>query len=348
MDSRRTKKTAIKRVRSYNSSGQDNQKTTMPTTIRTVKRTKLQINQKVFPYVSVHDYDSDNFAVSKNNHKKASEWVVGSEPDDLEAISREDGSLPMEYRLMVAMLLEAKYGNCERFKNIEFVTEFTEYFKNSDEYSIIDLFKNQSQNIKDLYETLNRYPTADYVDGVNYEIHLYRGFDGSRYELLLENMPKEVGKTYTTPTFLSTSVLKNTGLRFAYDNGIVWKIVIPKRNLGKFNYTNLSDKDVDIRDESNTNEAEILLNMGAKLKLKDIKEIENEKYIIPQFMGTSMTRYKTYTLYTFEFMGYEQTKKIQPIIQNTRDKIMSCFEEINPDQRTISGKKRKTKKRKMK
>lgn len=34
MDSRRTKKTAIKRGRSYNSSGQDNQTTPMPTTIK--------------------------------------------------------------------------------------------------------------------------------------------------------------------------------------------------------------------------------------------------------------------------------------------------------------------------
>jgi hypothetical protein len=264
--------------------------------------------------------------VRTKKHNKVLLWTAGNDPDDLEAIT-EDGKIPMDYKVMISILLNYFYGKCDTLLDNEVINPYKEYF------TLNDLFINQIKHIQWLYKTLNLYPSAsDYTDK---ELNIYRGFDSERYELLLENMP-EIGDRYVTPTFLSTSLLKNTAKRFTkVDNGTIWKINIPKEKLGLFKYTNLSEKDIDVDNKSNTDEAEILLNMGTILRLDSIDEREKDKVLIPQNMDNpielDMNNYKQYN---FTFIGYDERINTNDILTE----VTKCLE----PRTKVYGKKKQT------
>ena len=232
-------------------------------------------------------------------HQEVLLWTAGNDPDDLEALT-EDGKIPMDYKVMISILLNYHYGNCNTLLDNEVINPYKESFV------LKNLFVNQIKHIQWLYKTLPLYPLAsNYTDN---EFNIYRGFYSDRYKLLLDNIPKKIGDEYITPTFLSTSLLKNTAKRFTeFDNGAIWKINIPKNKLGVFKYTNLSEKDIDINNKLNTDEAELLLNMGTKLRLDSIEEVEKDTVIIPQSMDNSIEHDITnYTQYNFTFIGYDE------------------------------------------
>lgn len=266
-------------------------------------------------------------------HNEVLLWTAGNDPDDLEELT-EDGKIPMDYKVMISILLNYHYGNCNTLLDNEVINPYKDVF------TLNDLFKNQIKHIQWLYKTLPLYPSAS--NYTNNEFNIYRGFYSDRYKLLLDNIP-EIGNTYITPTFLSTSLLKNTAKRFTeFDNGAIWKINIPKNKLGVFKYTNLSEKDIDINNKLNTDEAELLLNMGTKLRLDSIEEVKKDTVIIPQFipqfipqnMDNSIERDITnYTQYNFTFIGYDEKIDTDDILT----KVKKCL-----DPTTVFGKKKRT------
>jgi len=156
---------------------------------------------------------------------------------------------------------------------------------------------------------------------------LYRGFQYDRYSgffHILDHDNLKINSIITTPTFLSTTVIKYTALFFIrsslyevqgvdINKTIMWKIKIPNDKLMDFPYTYLG-KNVNLNklkkfnnpnfnDETfinkfiNDYECEFLLNIGASLKLTSIKY----KSINDKLFGKL-----NFKLLTFEFLGYDK------------------------------------------
>lgn len=151
-------------------------------------------------------------------------------------------------------------------------------------------------NIIKLYKTLKKVPTIIRPK----DLYIYRGFNYDRYKLLfkfINNDNIKVNSLITTPTFLSTSVIKDVMFRFVsynknYNKNILWKIIVPHKKLQIFNYVYLGDN-VNLKTlnkNSLQKESEILLNIGAVLKCIKIKKIYHLN--------------KIYKHYTYEFVEW--------------------------------------------
>ena len=160
----------------------------------------------------------------------------------------------------------------------------------------------------------------------NKTMTLYRGFQYDRYAgffKLIDNVNIKIGDTITTPVFLSTSLIQKVATLFTRSSvnekedssrkrTIMWKITIPHHLLPPFQYTylgnniNINKIDWDslnfdkIDDNFDTEfiskfETEILLNFGASLRCLSITK-EN--------FNDNLLGKMRYTLYHFEFLGY--------------------------------------------
>ena len=266
-----------------------------------------------------------NLDVSLNT----TEWVDDTDYDDLYSISvkNSDGkliSIPIEYKVIISFLIKFSLPNCSSLiRQDSIIKDYLDEndVSNSNTNNLEGRFeplKIQLENIKRLYHNLKSYPSAN--EYVSNDIILYRGFNKTRYDDMIKSLNIKLDSTIITPTFLSTSVFSNTAFRFATDNYIVWKIIVPKNKLKIFNYTFLSDSIIDI-DNLDLGEAEILLNMGAKLNCIKIEKNYKKNYLVPQLNGSEIEASKVCTLMTFEFKGWEN--KSNQIFSN----MYKCLEE---------------------
>jgi hypothetical protein len=159
----------------------------------------------------------------------------------------------------------------------------------------------------------------------NKTLTLYRGFQYDRYGgffKLIDNPNIKIGDTITTPVFLSTTLIQKVATLFTRSSvnekdscskrTIMWKITIPHHLLLHFQYTylgnNININKIDWNKLNFNNidgdfdkmfiskfETEILLNLGASLKCLSITKEKLDDNLLGKMK---------YTLYHFEFLGY--------------------------------------------
>lgn len=160
----------------------------------------------------------------------------------------------------------------------------------------------------------------------NKSMTVYRGFQYDRYAgffKLIDNPNIKKEDIITTPVFLSTTLIQNVATFFTRSNvnekedssrkrTIMWKITIPHHLLPQFHYTYLGNN-ININkinwNKLNLNkiddnfdtlfiseyETEILLNFGASLRCLSITK---------EYFNNNLFGKMKYTLYHFEFLGY--------------------------------------------
>lgn len=224
-----------------------------------------------------------------------------------------------------------------------FILQYINYGTESVSKTYNECLLIQIENISKLYDLLisSKYPsfTNFYSDKIyklsNKDLCLYRGFSGNTniyIDLIESRFTVRKGSTtvITTPFFLSTSVVKYVAIRFVdprhdipIEKKILWKIIVPNRFLNTFKYI-YYDKGINL-DEINENDSftenELLLNIGAKLKLISITQEIDQIY---HYNGSN--RKKSYTLYTYEFIGWSRT-----YITNLHNKLEFFKEALNND-----------------
>lgn len=202
-------------------------------------------------------------------------------------------NIRLNYKFINEILLEFNY-------NIPNITSIYEKYTDTEKSYIQGLIKYIKENnetpqnihlIKQVFityadliiYTYNNYFTT-FISLENYfqqsiqfynvkQLTLYRGFNYDRYKLLLDATEKiNIGETFNTGCFLSTSIYKHTAIKFIPPNNeikIIWKINIKPDKYQKFYYSYLSNSCYDYIDfdDISGKEVEFLLNINAKLQL---------------------------------------------------------------------------------
>jgi hypothetical protein len=181
----------------------------------------------------------------------------------------------------------------------------------------------------------------------NNHILLYRGFNYLRYKPLIDDIQNvQIGDIYITPTFLSTTVLEKIAVTFVssdkeIENNILWCIRVNGEFFKQLQYSYLGDDIMNIFNlemiiDTNNYESEILLNFGAQLKLTNIHKINNVTYTYKNIQIIN----KSYTLYEFDFVGYNYHQS-ESILNKVTD-LKTCLEksEFSVTSKTTTSKKR--------
>jgi len=252
------------------------------------------IPQSIFPPVRVSGVNT-RYSNSRNTIKIANLWRDDTDIDDLiEMTTIENGIIkqfPIDYRSIVALLIvynnnKNKMEFSYRFNNNEVLLEYKKEIEENSDYLYSEIIKEIILNAQLLYLTLHTYQNTNNILISDKCIRLYRGFNLDRYNVFLNNIKVSKGRgiitkpinklrineIINTTTFLSTTIDKNTSLRFASldsDNiGIIWQIIVMPEYFKKFNYTYLgNDTSIIIENNPNLYEAEILLNLNAKFEI---------------------------------------------------------------------------------
>ena len=264
------------------------------------------------------------------------EWKREDDPYDYFDLKKRDGFYRLNYIIITYLLLNQQQLFLNYFTKYEFlefvrngnifyeqnmkVKEYEKYMK-LDGIDINTFILEQFKNMQILCNSLMKKLPMCYavVDMPRYtkrrqkkeKIILFRGFNYPRYKKMLHNI--YIDKVITTETFLSTSIQEMIAIKYAFnydkdvDKHIIWKIIIDEDMFDIFNYTFISEPfnlkdDLDTLMANQNIECEFILNMGALLKCVDIN-------VIYDFPGYYMTGYnipaKSYTEYTFKFMGWD-------------------------------------------
>ena len=247
--------------------------------------------------------------------ERVREWKFDTDVDDLFDMAEEnaDGTLniQIDYKVVTNILLSI-YGNVPAKENEAIV----EYLEEATEQGVdhMDAINAQLNNIVYLYNELNNFKTVDYND---LPFALYRGFRTNTALPLFARLKREnkmkIGSYVHIPTFMSTSMIEETSLRFTGDNYILWKIIVPVDKMNIFKYTNISDADYNILGNFDlfNSEAEILINIGTTLKCIDIINSYTSNYRFPKADGTFEIKTKKCQLYVYEFVGYKDVDVIE-------------------------------------
>ena len=247
------------------------------------------------------DYDFDDFFETYGVYK--------SPAYNTRKRAREDAKT-INYKVIVSIILNCLSNT--PFSEDDILSEFIEQASYEDGYrDDLSPIEQQIKNIAYLYNVMNKWITARKI-GISSPITIYRGFKKYRYEKLfelpltpsgntLENINE--GEIITIPTFLSTSVVRNSALRFATNDYFFWEIFIPEDMLSVFKYVYLGDE-VDL-DSDNLKESEILLNIGTQLRYISSEVMENT---LTRPLITGKTKLDTVNciIQRFEFVGYSK------------------------------------------
>jgi hypothetical protein len=292
------------------------------------------------------DYDFDDFFEAYGVYK--------SQTYNTRKRAREDAKT-INYKVIVSIIL-----NClskTPFSEDDILSEFIEQASYEDDY-IGDLspIEQQIKNIDYLYNVMNKWITARKI-GLSSPITIYRGFNYTRYEKLfklpltssgstLENINE--GEIITIPTFLSTSVVRNSALRFASRNSFFWEIFIPEDKLSVFKYVYLGDE-VDL-DSDKLKESEILLNIGTQLKYINSEVTENT-VITPLLNGKTKLDTINCVIQRFEFVGYSDKVNLSYLDEclllnlNKKRRLEGEYGQLRKKSKKKKTKKKKAKKR---
>jgi hypothetical protein len=273
--------------------------------------------------------------------KQISEWSYDIDFDDYVSMFDDEGS-KTNYKVIVELLilLHTYKDDCKQFvlENNDFLmikNLITECKSQNKMGCYIQAIINQLGNIIELHSNLKMLGTFYDVgyNGNNY-ILLYRGFNFSRYKSLISDVQNlQLGDIYTTPTFLSTTVLDKIAMSFVsnlqtIENNVLWCIRVEKEFLKQLQYSYIGNNISNIFDlqsiiDTKNYESEILLDFGAQLRLTNVRKIHNITYIYK----TVKIINKSFTLYEFEFVGFNLQKSAS-ILTKVSD-LKKCLENIS-------------------
>ena len=253
-------------------------------------------------YKWTNDDDFDDFFQDHGIYKK---------PSHNTRLSARENADSINYRIIVSIILSCL--NNTPLTEDDTLIDFLEEAENDSNYKgDLSPLDQQISNIYYLYNHLKKEESA-HKHGITSPLIIYRGFTENRYNKLfnipltthgknLTNIKK--GEIITIPTFLSTSILRNTALRFVTPDYYFWEIIIPTDKLHIFKYVYLGDY-VNLNDLDNQlTESEILLNIGTQLKFVSEKKSINT-IAIPWVTGETKILEKSCIVQTFEFVGYD-------------------------------------------
>jgi hypothetical protein len=249
-------------------------------------------------------------------------------------------NIRLNYKFINEILLEFNYNISNitsiyrKYKDIEksYIQGLIKYIKeNKETPQNFDIIKKVFITYADLiiYIYYNYFTT--FISLANYlqqnrlyynvqELVLYRGFNYNRYKLLLNAVEKiNIGETFNTSCFLSTSIYKNTAIKFIPPNNeikIIWKINIKPDKYHNIYYSYLSNSHYDFIDfnDNSGKEVEFLLNINAKLQLINKYYNNNLLYYEWNFIEYEMlnetyfTDFKCYINQIFDFINVKTLK----------------------------------------
>ena len=295
------------------------------------------------------DYDFDDFFEAYGVYKSSTYNTRKRAREDAKTIN---------YKVIVSIILNCLSNT--PFSEDDILSEFIEQSSYEDGYrGDLSPIEQQVKNIDYLYNVMNKWITARKI-GLSSPITIYRGFDYNRYEKLfklpltssgntLENINE--GEIITIPTFLSTSVVRNSALRFASRNSFFWEIFIPEEMLSVFKYVYLGDE-VDL-DSDNLKESEILLNIGTQLKYINSEVTENT-VIKPQLNGKTKLDTINCVIQRFKFVGYSDKVNLSYLDEcllsnlNKKRRLEGEFGQLRKKSKKKSKKKKSRKRSKKK
>lgn len=278
-----------------------------------------------------------------------SDWDM----DDMAEYYISEGDLPLDYNFISLVIASSRYPdeNLPRLK--QRIHELNEELENQDqeqlsENVVISLIVNQ---IKRLYNIMYTKLPSIADMGIRGPLVLW---SGRRRLVGLENL--KPGSIWTSDKFISTSLSKDTALRFCNPQRpcILLKIVIPEDKLGDFPYTALLNHEITMPlDRTPVSEGtpvylqenEFVVPLSIKLLLKGIKKLSNVTFDKPQLHGVTTHTIPTVTEYEFEYVSpLERPSKIDGDLKRFHGISGGSKKMIKKRQKnTKKNKKKKTK-----
>lgn len=279
--------------------------------------------------------------------KYISHWKNDMDFDDLISMFDNYGH-QINYRIIVELLilLHTYHKDCIQFINQKDHFLIINQLQDQCTLQQKDCYKkaiiNQLDNILNLYYNIIKVKTFHSIGySENSYVMIYRGFNYIRYKPVINDIQTlNMGDVYVTNTFLSTSVLEKIAINFIsndenIENNVLWSIRVNTEHLKELQYSYLGGNISNIHNleqiiDTNNYESEILLNLGAKLRLIKKYYVNDMTYIYK----TIKINGKNYTVYEFEFIGWDlhTTKMILDKVSDLKD----CLERGSDDQKKRS------------
>lgn len=269
-------------------------------------------------YISLKENFKNNTKLTSNASSISvfdfvTSWSNDNDIDDLYDLylSSNKEKLELDFRIINALLQYAssKQKHTSMPKRIQ---EHIHFINDNENLSQSEIISKHIENINTLYHAISQFPMSSLYMKPNRKIVLYRGF---RHK----TEPKE---HVTTNMFLSTSISKNSALRFTKQNNVLWKINITPKYFDIFPYVYF-DSYIKLPYEKQS-EAEFLLNIGCNLQLKKIHNNITETiqvYIMDTNLNlTSQPKSITYHMYEYNFVGWDKD-----ILKTTLSALESKF-----------------------
>jgi hypothetical protein len=225
-------------------------------------------------------------------------WSNDNDIDDLYDLYLSSGNtkLDLDFRIINSLCLFLQYPNVSSKRLPKHIQTHLDYIQDNN-LSKQEIISKHIENINTLYHAIFQFPMSSLYMKPNRKITLYRGF---RHNI-------EPKQNITTNMFLSTSISKNSALRFTKQNNVLWKINITPKYFDIFPYVYF-DTYIKLPYEKQS-EAEFLLNIGCMLSLKNTQKNITETiqvYTMDTNLNlTSQPKSITYDLHEYNFTGWD-------------------------------------------
>ena len=217
------------------------------------------------------------------------EYTHDTDPDDMASLyidnltNGRSNRLPLDYKTIVMTLLLNYYKNLEQFSGIwntideqleEIISQILQIILEVREITPNMILKEIIQNAIKLYTIFFSLPNAKQL-GVVQDINLYSGIRSYKMIIKYNLDILSLNDKWNLPTFISTSLSRDTALRFqnAADRAII-HFIVPESKLDKFKYAALFKKDIQYPQnlEDSIRENEVLLPPYSEFIFRGSKE----------------------------------------------------------------------------
>lgn len=204
------------------------------------------------------------------------EYTHDTDPDDLASIyidnlnKGKSNSLPLDYKTIVMSLLLNYYKNKEQFSGKwneideqleEIISEILGNIPEDRKITSDMILKEILQNAIKLYTIFFSLPTAKQL-GIVQDMNLYSGIRSYKMIIKYNLDILSPGDKWSLPTFISTSLSKDTALRFQdVEDRAMIHFLVPKSKLDNFKYAPLFKRNIHYPQtlEDSIRENEVLL-----------------------------------------------------------------------------------------
>lgn len=216
------------------------------------------------------------------------EYTHDTDPDDMASLYVDNlnrgisNSLPLDYKTIVMTLLLNYYKNLEQFSGLwntiddqlkEIIIQILEYIPEDKMITSNMILKQIIQNAIKLYTIFFSLPNAKQF--VKEDMNLYSGIRSYKMIIKYNLDILSLGDTWNLPTFISTSLSRDTALRFQNaDDRAMIHFLVPESKLHEFKYAPLFKKDIQYPQnlEDSIRENEVLLPPYSEFIFRGSKE----------------------------------------------------------------------------